>query len=135
MSERMTHRTYEVVCSLHVMAKDFRYARASATQLGIDVSVSSPALAFENYMEHGCCWIGFHGAAYNDESTGWPRFVRFLGGARILRKQLVSIARLLNVDDSSDSVTRRLHGPCSCRSSDNVCLTTQPAPPHARWCP
>jgi 3-hydroxyisobutyrate dehydrogenase len=43
MSERMTHRTYEVNFSLHLMAKDLRYARVSAAQLGIDVSTSVPA--------------------------------------------------------------------------------------------
>jgi 3-hydroxyisobutyrate dehydrogenase len=44
MSERMTHRTYDVNFFLHLMAKDLRYARASAAQLGIDVSMSVPAL-------------------------------------------------------------------------------------------
>ncbi|MGO9938411.1 MAG: NAD(P)-dependent oxidoreductase [Terracidiphilus sp.] len=43
MSERMTHRTYEVNFLLRLMAKDLRYARAAAAQLGIDVSTSSPA--------------------------------------------------------------------------------------------
>ena len=37
--------------------------------------------AFENYMESGGGWIGFHAAGYNDAGTGWPWFVRFLGGA------------------------------------------------------
>ena len=35
--------------------------------------------AFENYMEKGGGWIGFHAAAYNDSSTRWPWFVQFLG--------------------------------------------------------
>ena len=43
MSERMTHRTYEVNFLLRLMAKDLRYARLAAAQLGIDVSTSSPA--------------------------------------------------------------------------------------------
>jgi ABC-type glycerol-3-phosphate transport system substrate-binding protein len=37
--------------------------------------------AFENYMEKGGGWIGFHAAGYNDSSTHWPWFVHFLGGA------------------------------------------------------
>jgi type 1 glutamine amidotransferase len=41
----------------------------------------SQRTAFENYMAHGGGWLGFHAAAYNDESTGWPWFVNFLGGA------------------------------------------------------
>jgi len=43
MSERMTRRTYDVNFLLRLMAKDLRYARAAAAQLGIDVSMSSPA--------------------------------------------------------------------------------------------
>ena len=43
MSERMTRRTYDVNFLLRLMAKDLRYARAAAAQLGIDVSTSSPA--------------------------------------------------------------------------------------------
>ena len=37
--------------------------------------------AFQQYMEHGGAWLGFHAAGYNDESTAWPWFVQFLGGA------------------------------------------------------
>jgi len=43
MSERMTSRTYDVNFLLRLMAKDLRYARAAAAQLGIDVSTSFPA--------------------------------------------------------------------------------------------
>src|ERR1700726_339999 len=46
----------------------------------------SPASAaqrtnFQRYMEHGGGWLGFHAAGYNDESTRWPWYVDFLGGA------------------------------------------------------
>ena len=37
--------------------------------------------AFEDYMNHGGRWLGFHVSAYNDEETHWPWFVQFLGGA------------------------------------------------------
>lgn len=43
MSERMTHRTYEVNFLLRLMAKDLRYARAAAAQLGVEISTSSSA--------------------------------------------------------------------------------------------
>ena len=36
--------------------------------------------AFEQYMEHGGGWLGFHIAAYNDAGTKWPWFLSFLGG-------------------------------------------------------
>jgi len=35
---------------------------------------------FEQYMENGGGWVGFHAAAYNDKNTNWPWFVNFLGG-------------------------------------------------------
>ena len=41
MSERMARRTYDVNFLLRLMAKDIRYARAAAAQLGIDLSTAS----------------------------------------------------------------------------------------------
>lgn len=35
--------------------------------------------AFEQYMENGGGWIGFHASAYNDRNTHWPWFNKFLG--------------------------------------------------------
>lgn len=34
---------------------------------------------FENYMENGGGWIGFHFVAYNNPTTGWPWLNEFLG--------------------------------------------------------
>jgi 3-hydroxyisobutyrate dehydrogenase len=54
MSDRMTRRTYEVNFLLRLMAKDQRYARAAAAQLGVDVSMASPVLElFEQAEEQG----------------------------------------------------------------------------------
>ena len=36
---------------------------------------------FQNYMEHGGAWLGFHVSGYNDKNTKWTWFVQFLGGA------------------------------------------------------
>ncbi|GHU62488.1 hypothetical protein FACS1894160_0220 [Bacteroidia bacterium] len=36
--------------------------------------------AFEQYIENGGGWMGFHAAAYNDKNTKWPWYVSFLGG-------------------------------------------------------
>ena len=36
--------------------------------------------AFEDYMENGGGWFGFHVAAYNDSATEWPWFLQFIGG-------------------------------------------------------
>lgn len=43
-------------------------------------TTDSERKAFEQYMENGGGWVGFHSAAYNDKRTNWPWFVRFLGG-------------------------------------------------------
>jgi 3-hydroxyisobutyrate dehydrogenase len=54
MSDRMTCRTYEVNFLLRLMAKDQRYARAAAAQLGVDVSMASAALElFKQAEEQG----------------------------------------------------------------------------------
>ena len=39
---------------------------------------------FQEYMENGGGWLGFHGAGYNDASTGWDWFRDFLGGVSFL---------------------------------------------------
>jgi len=51
MSERMTHRNYDVNFLLRLMAKDLRYARAAAAELGIDISTSSPSLTLFSQAE------------------------------------------------------------------------------------
>lgn len=43
MSERMTHRKYEVNFLLRLMAKDIRYARTAASKLGVELSTSDAA--------------------------------------------------------------------------------------------
>jgi type 1 glutamine amidotransferase len=68
----------------------------------------SQRAAFENYMEHGGGWMGFHAAAYNDESTGWPWFVNFLGGTVFFGNNWPPLPALLDVDDLSSSITRRV---------------------------
>lgn len=82
--------------------------------------------AFERYMEHGGGWIGFHAAAYNDESTGWPWFVQFLGGAIFYGNNWPPLPALLNVDDRSHPVTRRL--PAQFGSPANEWYIWKPSP-------
>jgi 3-hydroxyisobutyrate dehydrogenase len=43
MSERMIERTYQVNFLLRLMAKDQRYAKAAAAQLGVHISTASAA--------------------------------------------------------------------------------------------
>lgn len=64
--------------------------------------------AFEQYMQGGGAWLGFHVSAYNDESTGWPWFVDFLGGAVFYGNNWPPLPAKLVVDDDSHPVTRHL---------------------------
>lgn len=64
--------------------------------------------AFEHYMENGGCWMGFHAAAYNDKSTGWPWFVQFLGGGVFLCNNWPPQSALLETETDQHDVTRSL---------------------------
>lgn len=64
--------------------------------------------AFENYMEHGGGWMGFHVSAYNDRDTHWPWFVNFLGGAVFYRNSWPPLPAKLLVEDRSHTVTKGL---------------------------
>jgi type 1 glutamine amidotransferase len=64
--------------------------------------------AFEQYMEHGGGWLGFHIAAYNDRGTHWPWFVRFLGGGVFYGNNWPPLPATLTVDDPAHPVTRHL---------------------------
>lgn len=82
--------------------------------------------AFESYMEHGGGWIGFHAAAYNDESTGWPWFVKFLGGTVFYGNNWPPLPAMLDVDQRSHAITRRM--PAQFRSPANEWYIWKPSP-------
>lgn len=63
---------------------------------------------FEDYMAHGGAWLGYHVSAYNDESTGWPWFVQFLGGAVFYGNNWPPLPAVLDVDAQGDPVTKGL---------------------------
>lgn len=64
--------------------------------------------AFEQYMENGGGWVGFHAAAYNDKHTGWPWFVKFLGGGVFWCNNWPPQPVLLEVDNTEHQVTKNL---------------------------
>ncbi len=64
--------------------------------------------AFQNYMEHGGAWLGFHVSGYNDKTTNWPWFVNFFGGAVFYDNNWPPLAAHLIVDDNHHPATRRL---------------------------
>jgi len=69
---------------------------------------AEPRVAFQEYMAHGGAWLGFHVAAYNDESTRWPWFVDFLGGGVFYGNNWPPLPAKLIVDDRTHPVTRHL---------------------------
>jgi type 1 glutamine amidotransferase len=82
--------------------------------------------AFEQYMEHGGGWFGFHFAAYNDSGTHWPWFVQFLGGAVFYGNNWPPLPATLDVDDQTNPVTRHL--PARYLAPANEWYSWQPNP-------
>ncbi|RZU40701.1 ThuA domain-containing protein [Edaphobacter modestus] len=82
--------------------------------------------AFEQYMEHGGGWLGFHIAAYNDSGTKWPWFVSFLGGGVFYGNNWPPMPVTITVDDPEHPVTRRL--PSSFLSPANEWYIWRPSP-------
>lgn len=64
--------------------------------------------AFEQYMENGGGWVGFHAAAYNDKNTHWPWFVKFLGGGVFYCNNWPPQPVLVEVDNEEHPVTKNL---------------------------
>lgn len=64
--------------------------------------------AFEQYMENGGGWVGFHAAAYNDKNTHWPWFVKFLGGGVFYCNNWPPQPVLIEVDNEEHPVTKNL---------------------------
>jgi type 1 glutamine amidotransferase len=82
--------------------------------------------AFEQYMQSGGGWLGFHFAAYNDEDTHWPWFVDFLGGGVFYGNNWPPLPATLDVDDKESPITRHL--PTHFLSPTNEWYIWQPSP-------
>lgn len=63
---------------------------------------------FETYMKNGGGWLGFHGAGYNDLSTGWDWFRDFLGGVRFLCNNWPPQPALVDIEGHDHDLTRNL---------------------------
>ena len=83
-------------------------------------------VGFERYMEHGGGWLGLHIAGYTDESTKWPWFVEFLGGAVFYTNNWPIQAAKLFVDDQSHPVTKGM--PASYNAPANEWYQWKPSP-------
>jgi len=64
--------------------------------------------AFEKYMDNGGAWFGFHVSAYNDKTTKWPWFVKFLGGAVFYNNNYPPMPAKLIIDDTTHPITKGL---------------------------
>jgi len=65
-------------------------------------------LAFQQYIETGGAWLGFHAAGYNDKDTNWPWFVDFLGGAVFHSNSWPPLPARLIVDERTHPATANL---------------------------
>ena len=81
---------------------------------------------FEDYMAHGGAWLGFHVAAYNDDSTNWPWFVDFLGGAVFFGNNWPPLPAKLLVDDRTHAVTKNV--PATFNAPANEWYIWKPSP-------
>lgn len=64
--------------------------------------------AFQEYMENGGGWIGFHGSAYNDKNTKWPWFNEFLGCGPFYCNNWPPQAALMECDYPEHCITSTL---------------------------
>jgi type 1 glutamine amidotransferase len=64
--------------------------------------------AFEQYMENGGGWMGFHVAAYNDKNTKWPWLVQFLGGGVFYCNNWPPQPVKVEVDNPNHPITKNL---------------------------
>ncbi|WP_263356442.1 ThuA domain-containing protein [Acidicapsa ligni] len=82
--------------------------------------------SFEKYMANGGAWLGFHAAGYNDESTKWPWFVDFLGGAVFYTNSWPPLPAKLIVDDPNHPIAKGL--PKTFTSPANEWYIWKPSP-------
>ncbi|WP_346855803.1 ThuA domain-containing protein [uncultured Draconibacterium sp.] len=64
--------------------------------------------AFEQYMENGGGWLGFHASAYNDKSTNWSWLVSFLGGGVFYCNNWPPQPVLVQLDNNTHATTKNL---------------------------
>ncbi len=64
--------------------------------------------AFQQYMEQGGGWMGFHAAAYNDKHTKWDWYNEFLGCGKFYCNNWPPQPALVDVDNGKHDVMRTL---------------------------
>lgn len=77
--------------------------------LWLDDAPSTPAqrVAFQDYMEHGGAWLGFHIAGWMDNREVWPWFADFLGTV-FYGNSWPPLPATLTVDDPANTIMKGL---------------------------
>ena len=63
---------------------------------------------FEEYMESGGGWVGYHAAGYNDRRTNWPWYSQFLGCGTFKCNNWPPQPALLDIEVQDNPVTKNL---------------------------
>lgn len=95
--------------------------------LWLDDAPSTPAqrAAFQDYMEHGGAWLGFHIAGYMDSRETWPWFADFLG-AVFYGNSWPPLPARLDIDNSAHPAMKGL--PANYVSPANEWYSWKPNP-------
>jgi uncharacterized protein len=88
-------------------------------------STAAQRMAFENFMEHGGGWMGFHVAGWMESRATWPWFADFLGTV-FSGNSWPPLPATLIVDDPKHPATKGL--PASFISPDNEWYSWEPSP-------
>lgn len=86
-------------------------------------STSMQRSAFQDYMDHGGAWLGFHIAGYMDSRETWPWFADFLGTV-FYGNSWPPLPARLNIDDPAHPVMKGV--PASFISPANEWYSWQP---------
>jgi type 1 glutamine amidotransferase len=126
--EASKHHAFVFECTTNWDELNIDRLKASQLILWLNDFPKTPAqrAAFEQYMDQGGAWLGFHVSAYNDEDTHWPWFVDFLGGGVFYGNNWPPLPATLRVDDRAHPVTRHLGA--SLRSPANEWYIWKPSP-------
>jgi len=65
---------------------------------------SAQRAAFEQYMQRGGRWLGFHVSGFG--SSAWPWFTHFMGGGRFSASNWPSLPARVNADDPAHPVLK-----------------------------
>lgn len=118
--------TMDVTTSLEGYTLDSLRQYSVLVSLNAQPSRGKQRETFEQYMEGGGGWIGFHASAYNDARTEWPWFNDFLGCGKFLCNNWPPQPALVDCDQQDHPVTCTL--PASFVAPASEFYQWQPSP-------